>query len=122
MTRLRPILLLLTLMMQTFAAYAPRASAAEVGCTMGCCAALAEGVLNHCSCVSDTDETPAPSPLPPPTQREVFSSLPAMPVNEIALPVMPARPLAILIAEWSAPSLLSPPHVRLPVLYCSLLT
>jgi hypothetical protein len=121
MTRLRPILTIILMLMQSVSQAARHTAQDEAHCETGCCAGFAEDCEVHCSCVGDTDNPSAPTPLPPPTRREIhLPVLVALP-DEMSSSPIPARPLDLMTTGWSEPSPLIRSNVRLAVLFCSLL-
>lgn len=96
-------------------------------CTMSCCAAVREiEALDTCGCLDSTEGTPvepAPAGLPSGAGRDLVPAIAwASLVTELSLLDCPApgheTRSEVSLSLDSRP----PPHVRLPVLFCSFLT
>lgn len=97
-------------------------------CTMSCCAAVGEmEAVDACGCLDSSEGAPvepAPAGLPSGSGRDL---VPAVAWANLAsgLSWLDCAPAAHELAPQVSPSLDSrppPPHVRLPVLFCSFLT
>jgi len=120
MTLLRSVVVLVTLLAQAWPAQAMRREETAGKCEMACCAWLTEAGVNACDCAGSSLPE-APADLPPAGTRQIVTQV-VWAGSQETLPF--SRPSLILSEHdtlMSECDVLQQPHVRLPVLFCSLL-
>lgn len=120
MTLLRSIVLIFALLAQTWPVQAMRRVKEPAACGMSCCAALAEMGMSTCGC-ADPSAPAEPASVPPASGRERVPQVVWMSFEDVRSATRPAMSQAKAQArrvESDGPNL---PHVRLAVLFCSLL-
>lgn len=89
-------------------------------CEMGCCARLAEAGMDSCDC-TESSQPATPADLPPAGARQLMVQVVWADVHERGFSVRPPLSLNESDMRLNARDPLKQPHVRLPVLFCSLL-
>lgn len=120
MTLLRSIVLIFALLAQVWPAQAmPRVNEAAA-CGMGCCAALAEAEMSACGCAEPS--APAePTSVPPAGGREQVPQVFWATAEEVKPTMRSPRSLDEGMSRSAERDSSGLPHVRLAVLFCSLL-
>jgi hypothetical protein len=120
MTLLRSIVVLLALLAQAWPALVMSRRNAGEKCQMGCCAWLAEAGMDSCGCTGASQPS-EPADLPPEGVRQSLAQL-VWAVSHGAEPAMwSPRNSVESNPRLDECNLVKAPHVRLPVLFCSLL-
>lgn len=121
----RSLILFIALLAQALPMPAMPLSEESAACSMSCCTTVAQMEDKDCGCfeapVRDTLPSPAQTP-PPPTRDLLPQPQWHMQAEPLVLPYAGSRLSASHIRPQLAPGSLTQPHVRLPVLFCSLLT
>lgn len=120
MNRLRTIVLLIALIAQALPVQAMMRVDAPQSCAMGCCAWLAEAGLSECGC-EKTSEPVSPAKAPPTSGREWVLQVVWVSSEDVRFATRPAMNLENAQAHLVESALPKQPHVRLSVLFCSLL-
>lgn len=119
MTLLRTIILNIALLVQALPVSWSAQGEVETECAMSCCAAAKV----TCCCVKTpvAPALPSPASTPPATGREIVPAV--MWTAWVAeAPLLPLDPfMEIATARFDDRCADSPPHVRLPVLFCCFL-
>jgi hypothetical protein len=120
MTLLRTIVVLFALLAQAWPAQAMLRETAVKKCGMSCCASLEETDMAACGCT--LSPVPAePAQVPPASGRELMQQVVWVVSHESKLSARPPRNLDEDGALSSELDFVKQPHVRLSVLFCSLL-
>lgn len=120
MTLLRFIVALVVLLAQAMPAQAMLRENTAAKCEMGCCAWLAEAGTDSCDCTESSQPT-TPADLPPAGVRQLMVQVVWADAHERGFSVPPPLSLNESDMRLMARDLLKQPHVRLQVLFCSLL-
>lgn len=98
--------------------------AAPEKCPMSCCAALVKAGLGECSCEADPSvpTAPAPASLPPAQEREIIPPLVWVELLDFLIPLSAHADADRALRLESSMQIVTTPHVRLTVLFCSFLT
>lgn len=90
-------------------------------CEMGCCAAMADAGMNSCCCLEEPGTVPASPVLPAPGEhRQILAQVVWRQLEPLRIP-LPSQALSTEYLRHENAEETRTPHVRRPVLYCSLL-
>ncbi len=120
MTLFRSIVVLVVLLAQAWPAQVMLRDKAAGKCEMGCCAWLAEVGMDVCDCAVSSRPA-APADLPPAGARQFMTQVVWVDSHDVMPVVPPPQSLSESDARLLERDVLRQPHVRLPVLFCSLL-
>jgi len=120
MTLLRSIVLIFALLAQSWPAQAMLSVNEPAACGMGCCAALATAEMSACGC-AESSAPAEPASVPPASGRERVPQVVWMSFEDVRSATRPAMSQEKAKARWSESDGPNLPHVRLVVLFCSLL-
>ena len=122
---IRSLILFIVLLAQALPVPAMMREEAVPVCNMSCCAAVAAMEDDGCRCVDAPvhDTAPAPAQAPSGSGRELLAQ-PQWSVMEEAFAISTVEKSEAKSSPSPRlePGALTAPHVRLPVLFCSLLT
>lgn len=121
MTLLRFIVALVVLLAQAMPAQAMLRENTAAKCEMGCCAWLAEAGTDSCDCTESSSRPATPADLPPAGARQLMVQVVWADAHEQRFSLQPPLSLNESDMRLMARDPLKQPHVRLPVLFCSLL-
>jgi hypothetical protein len=121
----RSLVLFIALLAQALPVSAMMRGEAEPVCSMSCCAAVAIMEEDDCGCmqVPAHETAPAPAQVPMGNGRELLAQPQwSVQAEGFALTALGITEIKISHRSRLEPGVLTQPHVRLPVLFCSLLT
>ncbi|MEN3939794.1 hypothetical protein WJU23_00750 [Prosthecobacter sp. SYSU 5D2] len=122
---IRSLILFIALLAQALPVPAMMRDEAEPVCSMSCCAVVAAMEAEGCGCVDAPvhDTAPAPVQAPSGSGRELLAQPQwSVQAEALALSTRKITEPETFHMPRQDPGALTQPHVRLPVLFCSLLT
>lgn len=122
---IRSLILFIALLAQALPVPAMMRDEAAPVCSMSCCAVVATMEENGCGCMDAPvhDSAPSPAQAPSGSGRELLAQPQwSVQAEVFALSTSEKTESKISHRTHQEPGALTPPHVRLPVLFCSLLT
>ncbi len=122
MNCLRLLFILLALLAQAWPVQAGTLGGGpQPACEMGCCAAMADAGMNSCGCLEEPRTVPASPVLPAPGEhRQILAQVVWRQLEVLRIP-LPSQALSTEHLRDANAGETRTPHVRRPVLYCSLL-
>lgn len=122
MNCLRLLFILLALLAQAWPVQAGMiAGSPQPACEMGCCAAMADDGVKSCCCLEEPGTVPASPVLPVPADhRQILPQVAWRQLEPLRIP-LPSQALSTEHLRDANAGETRTPHVRRPVLYCSLL-
>lgn len=122
MNCLRLLFILLALLAQAWPVQAGMlAGSPQPACEMGCCAAMAADGVKSCCCLEEPGTVPASSALPAPADhRQILPQVAWRQIDPLGVPRPSLAPRKEHPRDANAGETRTP-HVRRPVLFCSLL-
>ncbi|TDU81031.1 hypothetical protein EI77_00333 [Prosthecobacter fusiformis] len=121
----RSLILFIALLAQALPVFTVAREVDTPACSMSCCATVAKLEADTCGCVEapDSPSLPAPANTPPAHSRDLLAQpLWTALAEPFTLSFPPRNATVSPVWYRHEPQALTQPHVRLPVLFCSLLT
>lgn len=119
-TLLRLMLATLVLIAQSWPAQAVAAGSDKDACEMGCCTWMEKAEIMACAC-TDAPASPSPASTPPAAARDLVPPVTWVSVENEKPSALSTRSIDSATWHLSAQADTAQPHVRLAVLFCSLL-